>query len=95
MFNRKTPTEISGLEKAIDSVLLEMAAHKGTEDEYTKLVEQLVKLHAMKEAEKPTRIDPNTVLQASVSVFGVLVIANYEKAGVWTSKAWDLVKGKK
>jgi len=45
------PSELSGLEEAINGVLSEMAGERSDSDEYKKMVDQLVKLYKMQEIE--------------------------------------------
>lgn len=45
------PSELSGLEEAINGVLSEMAGYSSDSDEYKKMVDQLVKLYKLQEIE--------------------------------------------
>jgi hypothetical protein len=45
------PTELTGLEEAINGVFSEMAGVNSDSDEYKKMVDQLAKLYKMKETE--------------------------------------------
>lgn len=92
MNHQKKPTEKTGLEKAIDNVLSEMAGPSTDSDEYARMVDQLAKLHAMKTAESRPRISPDTWATISANLAGILVIVGHERAHIVTSKALGFVK---
>ena len=83
----KKQNEPSGLDNAITDVLSEMKGFTADADEYSKMVEQLVKLHALKEAEKPCRVSKDTVLIVVGNLVGIAMILSYEKTNVITTKA--------
>lgn len=41
---------------------------------------------------KTWKIDPNVLISGGFSIFTALLVLNYEKADVITSKAWNFVK---
>lgn len=85
------PKPKSGLEKAIDKLLLEMSELHADDDKYAQMVKQLTKLHKLKENEKPKRVDPNTLMTVFANVAAVLVVVNHERAHVITTKALQFV----
>lgn len=91
MFNSKAKREKTGLEKAIDSVLAKMEDVEPTDPEYVKMVEQLAKLHKLKEDEKPSSVSPDTIVVAGANILGVLIIVGHERAHVLTSRAKDFM----
>lgn len=91
MFTLKLDREPTGLEKAIDNVLSEMDGLSADSDEYAKMVNQLVKLHSMKTHESPRRPSPDALLSALASVASILLIVNFERVHVVTSKALGFV----
>lgn len=92
MFKLKIDREPSGLEKAIDSVLSEMDGLSADSDEYAKMVTQLGKLHEMKTKEGPTRPSPDVWINNLGNLLSVLLIINFEKVHVVTSKAMTFVR---
>lgn len=90
MFKRTQP-EPTGLEEAIADLLSELKGHDTTSDEYAQTVKQLQKLHALKENERPSRVDPNTLLTVGANLAGILMIVGHERAHIVTSKAIQFV----
>lgn len=91
MFNSRAKREKTGIEMAIDSVLAKMKGVEPTSQEYVKMVEQLSKLHKLKEDEKPSRVSPDTIVVAGANLLGVLIIVGHERAHVVTSRAKDFM----
>lgn len=87
MFTTKRPDEESGLEKAIDEVLREMASRASDSDEYAAMVDQLTKLYKLKEIDIPQRVSPDTLAIVIGNLAGIILIVGYERANVVTSKA--------
>lgn len=87
MFQRKKPTEKSELEQAISEVLFEMHGFGSESDEYAQQVDQLVKLHSLKECERRQPVSRDTLLLVGGNIVGILLILSYERANVVTSKA--------
>jgi hypothetical protein len=83
----KKPREQTKLEKAIDDILIELSELSSQTDEYAAMVEQLVKLHKMKEDEKPSRVSQDTVATIAAHLAGILLIVGYERTNVVTTKA--------
>lgn len=91
MFKLKIDREPTGLEKAIDNVLSEMGNETAESERYATMVDQLVKLHAMKTTERLRLPSPDAVVSALASIFGIILIVNYERVHVVTSKALGFV----
>lgn len=83
---RKTKTP-SGIDIAIEDVLSELKGFTSDTDEYSKMTIQLERLHAMKVAEKPCRVDPNTMVIVAGNVIGIILILKFERINIITSKA--------
>jgi hypothetical protein len=88
----QTPPEKTGLEKAIDSVLQEMDGVNADSEEFEKMTDQLVKLHAMKTAESRPRISPDVKATIAANLAGILVIVGHERTHIVTSKALSFIK---
>ena len=91
MFYSKKPVEKTELEQAISEVLFELHGFGSESDEYAQMVDQLTKLHALKECEKPARITPDTLLLVGGNILGIFLILTYERANVVTSKALNFL----
>jgi hypothetical protein len=84
--------EKTGLEKVIDDVLNEMDGVNADSDEFAKMNDQLVKLHAMKTTESRPRISPDTLASIVANLSGILIIVGHERAHIVTSKALGFIR---
>lgn len=75
----------------IDALLEEMAVEHGDTDKYKKLADNLKTLYEIKATSKKTRIDPNTIVTAGASLAGILLVLNYEKVDIITTKALGFI----
>jgi hypothetical protein len=86
---KKPPT---ALDKEIDRVLNKLSTLSVDGEEYKKLLEQVVKLHKMKTEEKPSGVSNDAMLQAATSLTGILLVINYERIHVISTKAMNFIK---
>lgn len=91
MFNR-TPREQTGVEEAIDGLLKNMSNADEATPEYAAMVDQLVKLHALKMNENRPRISPDTMANVVANLAGIFIIVGHERAHIVTSKALAFIK---
>ena len=84
---KRTKRESSGLEKAIDQILLEMQGYTCDEPEYNAMTDQLDKLYKLKEIDKPKRVSQDTLVLIAGNVFITLMIVAYEQKSIMTTKA--------
>lgn len=91
MFNSKANRKKTGLEEAIDDVLAAMKGKDKDSNEYEQLVDQLAKLHKLKEDEKPSRVTPDTLIVAGANILGIVLIVGHERAHIVTSRAKDFM----
>lgn len=89
MFNRPT-SEPSPLDAAISDVLKQMEDLTPDSEEYTAMVNNLVKLHAIK-TERKIRISPDVMVTVAANLVGVIAVINHEHTHALTSKALGLV----
>ena len=90
MFPRvKEPTP---LENEITRVMHKLDSQEIGSDEYAKTLEMLVKLHKMKEDEKPDQVKFDTAATITANLVGILLIIRHEHLNVITSKAMDRVQ---
>ena len=85
------PAEKIGLEKAIDDVLRHMEQETPGTPEFEAMTDQLVKLHAMKTTESPSRVSPDTLATIAANLLGILVIVGHERTNIITSKALSFI----
>ena len=91
MFAKRTQTEKSGLEKAIDELHVELNSVMGDSEQYSKIADQLVKLYKLREFDAPKRVSPDTLVIVAGNLLGIAMIVGHERAHVVTSKALSFV----
>jgi hypothetical protein len=91
MFHLKTQTEKTGLDEAIDSALTDLQGFTAETEEYARTVDQLTKLYAIKDQERPKSVSPDTLAIVAGNLLGIVVIVGHERANVVTSKALNFV----
>jgi hypothetical protein len=84
MFGKKENTP---LENAIARVQSYLESQEIDSDDYAKALKHLSELHKMKEAEKPSRVSPDTMLTVGANLVGILLIIRHEHVNVISSKA--------
>ena len=84
-------TEPSELDKVITQLLEDMQDTSTDTEEYAKMVDHLTKLYKLKETDLPKRVSPESWAAIAGNLAGILLILNFERAGVVTSKALGFV----
>lgn len=88
----KKPSSDSGLEKAIEQVYSEMQGYSADQDEFAAMVDQLVKLHAIKTDNNRPRVSPDTWATIAAHLVGITIIVGHERTHIVTSKALSFVQ---
>lgn len=91
MFTKQTSLTPE-LDLALAKAYLELTTHVVDSDEYAKAADQIVKLEAIRTANRPDRISKDTMVLAGANLIGILTIVNHERAHVIASKALGFVK---
>ena len=87
MFKTTTP-EPTKLDRLIDELTERMLEIENkTSDEYKQLLEHLTKLEAIKKDNRPDRVSADAKAAIAANLAGILLILNYERANIFTSKA--------
>jgi hypothetical protein len=85
----------SQLEAAINKAYRDLDSHPVGTEKYVQTLDAIVKLHKMKEDEKPSEVDKNTALIVGANILGILLIIRHEHVNVITSRAMStLIKPK-
>lgn len=93
MFGIKS--EPSLLDKEITRVTRELDNHIVSSEEYASLVDQLVRLHKLRNEEKSLRVSNDTLILAGTNLLGILMVITYEHSNVITSRAMGMIKNPK
>jgi len=91
MFDPQLPVK-TNLDKAIDDLYLQMDDLTGDTQEYAKMADQLVKLHALKMNESSRRVSPDVKATILANLLGILIIVTHERVHVVTTKALGFIK---
>ena len=92
----KRKQELNVLDAEIKKLIDGLSEVEADSEEYEAKLYQIEKLNEVREALTKSngmsldRLDINTVLSATVGLASILLILNYEKADVITSKAFNL-----
>lgn len=88
MFTRQ-PKEKTDLDRTIAMLVALMS--EAEPDAAIRISEQIAKLYKAKEQETPKRVSPDTLILVAGNLLGIVLILNYEKANVLTSRAIGFV----
>jgi hypothetical protein len=92
MINRKPTRETMILDETIDELTSELKGWEGHQDEYKAIVARIADLMKLKEElSSKRRVSPETLAVIGGNLAGILLILNFERAGVVASKAMSLV----
>ena len=72
-------------------LISEMSLLKPNSDEYTAAAKNLASLQESRYANKKHDFSKDAILAASANIAGILLVLNFERVGVLTSKAFSLV----
>jgi ferritin-like metal-binding protein YciE len=80
------------LEEAMSNLYASLSQHEEDTETYAKMVEQLVKLHALQMAERRPRVSVDTLAAIAANLGGILIIVGYEQKHILTSKALGFIR---
>lgn len=75
------------LDVAIDDAVAQLNGISIETEEYALKMERVKELYALKEKTSPKRVDPNTIAVIAGNLATTLLVLNYERAHVITTKA--------
>lgn len=90
MFPKK-PQEPTHIDKMIVRIVEDSEHDKTETDEFAKRVDQLVKLHKIKDSTPNDRISKDTLAIIAGNLAGIVFILGFERANIVTSKAVGFV----
>lgn len=89
MFGRREP---SPLDKEIENVTAVLDGLQPTTEDYVKILDQLIRLHKLRNEQKSRNVSPDTLILAGTNLLGILMIISYEHKHVITSKALPMIQ---
>ena len=90
LFTKKSTTS-PNLQEQIDTLLTEMKSYDGNSSQYDQLLTNLERLYKLQEPEKGKPVSKDALLATAGNLAGILLILNFERVGVVTSKALSFV----
>jgi hypothetical protein len=92
VFKKKTHDETT-TQDLIDAANSRLFGLEPDTDEYNKVLDQIERLHKLKsrESEGKMRVSPDTLIIVGANLLGIVLILNYEKLDIVTSKALGFV----
>ena len=91
MFNTK-PTPDPGLDAVIADCEAELKSHPSDSKEYKECLGRYKDLQALRAANQPSGLSPDTVLFAATNLLGIVLIVGHERAHIVTSKALGFIR---
>lgn len=91
MSTHELPEESPGLEDAIQRAFEGLNHAYVGSDDYVMIVDQIVKLHALRDQAPPRRVSPDTLAIVLGNLAGIALIVGHERMNVVTSKALGFV----
>lgn len=92
MFTFKPTTKTFELQDVIDKLHNELIVLNSSTEEYAKIADQLVKLYNLKDATvRSQKVSADVLATIAANLGTALLVLNFERAGVVTSKAFSFV----
>lgn len=79
----------SPLDIAIKELLADMGTKDPTSEEYSKLLVRLIRLEEVKTSQRRKPVSADTLMIVAGNLLAVLIIVNFERGAVMTTKAKD------
>ena len=84
--------ELTLLDRLVDRTLRELNNHPIGSDEYVQTLDAAIKLHKLREEEKPKSVSKDTLLGVGANLLGIFMIIKHEHVNVITTKAMNLIR---
>lgn len=91
MFGSLRKPDTSDLDEAIARLMIVLSTKDPESEEYSKLLESIERLYALKKDYLPTRVSADAVFAVVGNLLGIAVIVGYEQKHVITSKALGFI----
>lgn len=93
MFKNATDKTAENLDLEINRLLLDMYAMERKKDaEYPAMVDQLVKLYSLRNANAPKKMSADVKATIVANLAGLFLIIGHERTGVITTKALGFIQ---
>jgi hypothetical protein len=79
------------LDEEIERLILELKNEKPDSEPYVKIVDNLKVLCEAREKKNPLQMNADTLLAIGANVIGLVIVLNFEKANIITSKAFGML----
>ena len=79
------------LNQEIDRIISKLEETEPTEENYAIIAKNLLALHEANALNARAKVSPDVLLAVAANIGGILLILNYEKLGIITTKAMGLL----
>lgn len=86
-----SPKEPSDLDREIDRAYRALADHDVGSEEYETALNVVTKLNQLKSENRKSEVSKDAMLSVGANLLGILLIINFERTGIVTSKAMSLI----
>lgn len=87
MFTPKHLAEPTLLEESIASAYNQLESHDAGTEKYADILDKIERLEALRPKKKGLSVSGDALIAAGANIAGIMLILNYEKLGIVTSKA--------
>lgn len=89
-----TKKKNDSLDVAIEEAYKSLGDYKEGSDLYMEILSVIEKLENLKQKRNSFKVSPDVMVSSVCSLLGILLILNYERTSIITSKAISFVKGR-
>ncbi len=79
------------VQKETDRLFAQLQKHETSSDEYSAILDQIIKLHETQADLDLRKVKPDTMVLAGTNLVGILMILFHERVNVITTKAMSTV----
>lgn len=79
------------LSDSIDKLHTQLLSMDPKSEEYSKVLDTLLKLHKTQAENRPRSVSPDVLVSAAASLLGIILILHYERTEIVTTKAIGFV----
>lgn len=88
----KLPKEKTETEKQLTLLFEELRTLDVTDEKYDATLDKIAKLHKLVLAERDKGVSADTLVLAATNLLGIVLVLNYERLGVVTSRAFGQIQ---
>lgn len=83
--------QLKALDEEIERLIIALSHEDPTSENYMKISDNLKVLCEAREKKNPLQINTDTLLAIGANILGLVIVLNFERTGVITSKAFTML----